>query len=154
MNKVAFIWDPAALDGRGALRIEVDGRDLAEVVGEVERPYAEAEGSPGIAGGYEGISPSQLAGPVTEHFMGVPGSDLACGPEDKTVLLGCECGEVGCWPLMAEIEPQEHAVVWSAFCQPHRDWSYEAMRALTFERRAYEAALADAERAVPQRLGS
>ncbi len=154
MNQVAFEWDPSALEGAGALRIQVDGRDLADIAREVELPDAEAEGHPAIAGAYVGLRPSQLQGALSEHFMGVPGSDLACGPPSKTVLLGCECGEPGCWPLMAEIAVLDRTVVWSSFEQPHRAsrWSYDRLGELTFDRSEYEHALDGASARVTEHL--
>jgi hypothetical protein len=35
-------------------------------------------------------------------------------------LLGCECGEWGCWPLVARIDQADGVVEWSHFRQPHR----------------------------------
>jgi len=153
MQRIAFIWEPAAVkEAResGELRVLVDDRDLVELVGEVELPYASAEGHPRIAGAYAGVHPRQLSGSISEHFRGGSGSDLACGPSDKTVLLACECGEAGCWPLMARIELAPGEVVWSDFEQPHRSgkWSYEDFGPLVFERGQYEAALTDVEAAM------
>jgi hypothetical protein len=126
-----------------AIWIEVNGRPLEELVGEVERPFAEREGSPDIAGAYAGLE-RRLLDSVDDHYHGAPGSDLVCGPRDKTVLLGCDCGEPGCWPLMARIEVEHDTVAWEDFTQPHRDerWSYDAMRPLRFDRRQYDEALA------------
>ena len=64
------------------------------------------------------------------------------------MLLGCECGELGCWPLMARIDVREGEIVWSDFEQPHRadSWSYQALGPIGFERNQYEDALARAER--------
>ncbi len=151
VNDVAFVWDESALEGLGAVRVEVDGRDLADIVREVELPYAEAEGHRDIAGSYVGLRPGQLSGPLTAHFMGAAGSDLACGPRSKTVLLGCDCGEAGCWPLMAEVTVDDRTVTWRAFEQPHRrsKWSYEALDELRFDRSDYEAALEQAQTLVP-----
>jgi hypothetical protein len=137
LDRVAFRID------NDSVAIEVNGRPLVELVGEVERPFAEREGSPGIAGAYAPLE-LRVFDSVDEHFHGAPGSDLVCGPRDKTVLLGCDCGEPGCWPLMARVEVDHHTVTWDGFTQPHRDerWSYDAMRPLTFDRRQYDEALA------------
>jgi hypothetical protein len=137
LDRVAFRID------NDSVAIEVNGRPLVELVGEVERPFAEREGSPGIAGAYAPLE-LRVFESVGDHFHGVPGSDLVCGPRDKTVLLGCDCGEPGCWPLMARVEVDPHTVTWDGFTQPHRDerWSYDAMPVLTFEREQYEEALA------------
>jgi hypothetical protein len=153
LNHVAFIWDAEAADGMGAVRVEVDGRALADLIREVESPYAEAEGHPEIAGAYVGLRPWPLHGSLPEHFMGAAGSDLACGPPDKTVLLGCECSEPGCWPLMAQLAVEDHEVVWRAFEQPHRSgrWAHDNVGELRFDRSQYMAALAAAEELVPRR---
>jgi hypothetical protein len=149
VTEVAFIWEPVRNQyrGGGALRITLDGRDLSEVVGEHERRYAEAEGHPQIAGGYAGLDPRQLDGPISAHFLGGPGSHLACGPPEKTVLLICTCGEPGCWPLMASIEVRPDEVVWREFEQPHRRgrWSYESFGPFVFDRPQYEQALRSVE---------
>jgi hypothetical protein len=137
LDRVAFRLDDQSV------AIEVNGRPLAELVGEVERPFAEREGSPSIAGAYAPLA-LRLFDSAWEHFHGAPGSDLVCGPRDKTVLLGCDCGEPGCWPLMAQVQVGRDTVTWDGFTQPHRDerWSYDGMRPLTFDRRQYDQALA------------
>jgi len=150
---VAFIWEPSAVKeaGRpGALRLVVDDRDLAAVVAEHELPFSEAEGHPDIAGAYMGLDPRQLSGPVSVHYIGGLGSDLACGPRDKTVLLGCSCGEIGCWPLMARVELGDDQVVWREFAQPHRSstWSYDGFGPFVFKRSQYVEALSAVEEAL------
>ena len=124
--------------------IMVNDRDLAELVGAVERPFAEAEGHTSIAGSYGGLSPGQLAGTPMDHFFGSPKSHLFCGPEGKTVLLGCECGEPGCWPLMARIDVRDVTVAWVEFEQPHRRdvWSHVGI-SFEFDRTQYQAAVAE-----------
>jgi hypothetical protein len=135
------------VDGESAISVEVNGRPLAELVGEVERPFAEREGSPDIAGNYAGIG-HRWIDDVDEHYHGAPGSDLSCGSKDKTLLLGCECGEPGCWPLLARVDASSEIVSWEDFEQPHRGerWSYDQLRPFTFERAQYDAALSELRR--------
>ncbi|VTR76625.1 hypothetical protein [Cellulomonas hominis] len=58
-------------------------------------------------------------------------------------LLGCDCGEVGCWPLEADVVLTDHQVTWSGFAQPHRPaWSYAGVGPFVFDRRQYEDAVA------------
>lgn len=54
-----------------------------------------------------------------------------------------ECGEAGCWPLMARIEVSADVVCWADFEQPFRreTWDYGDLR-LCFDRGQYETALA------------
>ncbi len=128
---------------RPVIRVVVDGRDLAELVRDVEAPYAQADGHPDLAGRYVGLDLRELRSSVQEHFTGAEGSDLACGPVGKTVLLGCTCGVAGCWPLMARIEVRDDDILWSDFEQPHRrdTWSYADFGPITFTRAQYEQTL-------------
>lgn len=51
-------------------------------------------------GAYGGLIPAYYRyGPLDEHFLGKETVGLGA----KTAVLGCECGEVGCWTLMARI---------------------------------------------------
>src|SRR5690606_20665680 len=60
-------------------------------------------------------------------------------------LLGCTCGEVGCWPLSARVSAGEDRVEWAGFSQPHRpDWVYEDLGVFAFERHQYERAVSTA----------
>ena len=143
MDTVEFRW--LTDNGRYSVRnldVLVNGTPLAETIAEVERPSAARSGQPDLAGTYSGIPDYYLRKlTVRDHFLGAPGSDLACGSEEKTVLLACECGEPGCWPLMARVIVAVDTVTWSEFEQPYREaWDYGGFT-LTFDRQQYENAL-------------
>lgn len=122
-----------------SIEIEIDGRPLQELARSVELPYAQAEGSPSIAGGYEGLGPDQI-NRDSAHFLGLP---VATWFEDgDTVLLGCECGEWGCWPLTAFVTVSDAEVSWSRFRTGHRDWDLSTLGPFRFHRAEYEASLA------------
>jgi hypothetical protein len=55
-------------------------------------------------------------GLMEEHFHGRSTDAM----EPKTPVLGCECGEWGCWPLMARITATTDLVIWDCFEQQHR----------------------------------
>lgn len=90
--------------------------------------------------GYGGIIPSFYRfGPLDAHYLG--GS--APQPNAKVPLLGCECGEWGCWPLLATIRATEETVTWSDFEQPHRKArDYAEFGPFVFDRAQYDEALA------------
>jgi hypothetical protein len=68
--------------------------------------------------GYGGIIPAWFNyGPLHEYFLGRAKDTFW---NDRVYLLGCICGEVGCWPLEAVIHEQGAHIVWSRFAQPHR----------------------------------
>ena len=134
-------WEPDSPD----LVILVNGRELIDLIHEVELPFARAEGSPGIAGGYAWL-PARLVLPPARHFLGEPVP--LYGGSAKAALLECSCGVPGCWPLYARIEVAERTVAWRDFEQPHRSpdrgrsssWSYDGL-SFRFDRAAYEAEL-------------
>jgi hypothetical protein len=112
-----------------------------------ERPYAEREGAPEIAGEYTGLRADRSTCPPAHHFLGNPSWDIYRYGEKIQVLV-CECGEPGCGPLVCRIEVGDDRVVWSDFEQPHRSapkskrvWNYEGFGPFVFERAQYEAAL-------------
>ena len=35
-------------------------------------------------------------------------------------VLGCDCGEAGCWPLLCRVRLAGDTVIWDQFRQPHR----------------------------------
>ena len=111
------------------VRVLIDGIDLAALVRAVELGPATEEGYPEIAGAYDGLLPSDWKSP--------PERD---GTDGRVAVLGCVCGEVGCWSLRARIEINERYVRWSDFQQPHRpDWSYAGFGPFVFERTNYDA---------------
>jgi hypothetical protein len=113
---------------------------VIDLVRPVERPYAKAEGNRSLAGSYAGL----VVGPglPATHDLGEP-VETWFGDGD-TVLLGCECGESGCWPLTARVTVTDTTVTWLEFCTGHRDWDLSAVGPFTFDRRAYEVTLAKA----------
>ena len=128
------------------MNIFISGRSLIDIIREIEQPFAEKEGAPNIAGGYQGLSARIIFSP-SQHLLGDPhwsyGNDLG-----QTQLLQCTCGEAGCWPLFARITVEADYVTWDEFFQPHRGpnsrtshWRYDSLPPFIFERAAYEAAL-------------
>lgn len=60
----------------------------------------------------------------------------------RAAVLGCTCGEVGCWPLVTEMVVTATEVTWTRFEQPHRlGRDYTGFGPFTFAREEYEAAL-------------
>lgn len=142
-NKISF--EISEING-GALSVTpcIDGIPLTTLVAEFE----DASGYTDPAGGYGGLIPSYFNfGPLVRYF---------CGPEDnqdesdnnkQIYVLGCECGELGCWPLMASVTPVEAGYRWAGFNQPFRPQrDYDAFGPFVFERGQYEAAVRDAAR--------
>ena len=116
----------------------IDGRSLRDLISS----YESAQGySPG--GAYDGLVPEHFDfGDLHEHLLG-RGSEQSQEPGHASVL-GCDCGEVGCWPLDVAVTVTTNEVTWSRFAQPHRpEWDYSGFGSFTFDRSSYEAAVAD-----------
>lgn len=84
---------------------------------------------------YGGLIPGSYSfGSAREHY-GPSGSD-------KSPLLGCQCGEWGCWPLLARITATDRVVRWTEFEQPFRDErDYASFGPFVFDASAYAAAV-------------
>jgi hypothetical protein len=123
------------------IRIEVNGTDLVELVRQAELPSAEADEEPELAGTYVGLVPGYIRMDLAGQFLGGSGTWLYSEGEGKTALLSCNCGEVGCSPLLARVTVDEDTITWDEFEQPTRpDWDYDGF-GFTFARAQYEQAL-------------
>jgi hypothetical protein len=146
MDEVAFELAPAGgdyADDLTQIRIEVNGMSLIELVRRAELPSAQADGEEELAGTYVGLVPGYIRIDLASQFLGTPGNSLSPGPDEKTALLSCNCGEVGCSPLLARVTVDNETVTWDEFEQPTRpDWDYDGF-GFTFERAQYEQALLD-----------
>ena len=131
------------VDGAKALVPFIDGQSLVDLVAafETQRGYAPA-------GGYAGIIPAHFNfGDLRRYYEA---REARQWPKpDHAWLLGCDCGEVGCWPLTARIEVAADAVAWSDFGQDHRPgWNYEGFGPFVFDRHQYASAVSRAVGAV------
>jgi len=120
----------------------VDGEPLTARIHRFER----ATGMETRDISYGGLIPASYRfGSASVHYFAGSESVVADG---KSPVLGCECGEWGCWPLLARVVVDQDAVTWTDFEQPHRrDRDYSGFGPFVFDRRAYEeavAAIADA----------
>ncbi|MEU9994177.1 hypothetical protein [Streptomyces sp. NPDC050848] len=134
-NEIRF--DCRHRGGGGPLVVlpHIDGRPLTELIDSFEL----AAGMQPAGDAYGGLIPEFFRfGPLQDHFFGR--STNAMGP--KTPVLGCECGEWGCWPLMARITTTTDLVIWDAFEQPHRKTrEYAAFGPFQFDRHQDDDAL-------------
>jgi hypothetical protein len=110
-----------------------------------------------LISGYEHAAgfdvPGAYAGLVLDRFnFGDPTAYLLGRPDSAywtkvgvIALLGCDCGEVGCWPLQARVLVDDDHVTWLGFSQPFRPQrDYGSFGPLTFRRSQYERAIRDA----------
>lgn len=102
----------------------------------------EAQFEPEIAGLYEGLN-IDLVDHIEAHFTGRLQEDDIFNYEGKTLVLGCNCGLPGCWPLLVKITETGDSIIWSHFEQPHRTedsaggyWDYSNFP-LHFHKREY-----------------
>jgi hypothetical protein len=95
------------------------------------------------AGGYRGLIPQFFNyGRFDRYFMGEFESGGNWAQIGCVYLLGCDCGEVGCWPLECQIQVDGDAVVWHSFKQPHRpERDYSIFGPFVFDARQYREAV-------------
>lgn len=131
-------FDVVPIDsGPKALVPTIDGRSLVDLVAafESQRGYEPS-------GGYAGIIPAYFNfGDLTRYYEAR--EDRQWPSPGHAWLLGCDCGEVGCWPLTARIVVGLDNVTWSDFSQEHRPgWDYEGFGPFVFDRKQYVSAVA------------
>jgi len=145
VDEVSFEFAPAGEDFPDGLRqieIKVNGVDFPELVRHAELPSAEADAEEEIAGNYIGLVAGYMRIDLAGQFLGGQGTPMFEGDDEKTALLGCGCGEVGCSPLMARVTVTDDTVTWDEFEQPTRpEWDYQGFGPFTFDRAQYERAL-------------
>jgi len=115
----------------------VDGASLAALVEAYERAkgYHPAGGCGGL------ITTYFKRRPPDEYFNGKSESGYGRG---TIYLLGCTCGEVGCWPLIVSVYQKDDTIRWDGFAQPHRRGrDYSEFGPFTFSRAQYENAVQD-----------
>jgi hypothetical protein len=118
----------------------VDNVSLVKLVSGFER-----------AAGYD--VPGEYAGLVLDHFKFGDLTAYLCGTSESAywakrgviALLGCDCGEVGCWPLEARVRRDDDWVTWLGFAEPYRpERDYGSFGPFVFRRSQYERAVREA----------
>jgi hypothetical protein len=112
------------------VQLFIDGVNLTDILKEIEKPSAEKEKNPEIAGHYIGLNLQFLK---KDHFLC---SDSSYGKDqNKTALLDCPCGCEGCWTSAAEILELEDTILWTDFEQIYRNgeitddiWDYQNLK--------------------------
>ncbi|MEU0871699.1 hypothetical protein [Nocardia brasiliensis] len=120
----------------------VDGVALTDLIDRFELD-AGIQPAPGAYGGLIPAYSRDLR--MDDHFHGR--STMATG--SKTPVLVCECGEWGCWPLLAEITVTEDLVIWDRFGPNHPTrGDYGRFGPFRFDRNQYDDALRDLSRPI------
>jgi len=142
MRKVRFAVQPWGDEPSTAQELVpyVDGVSLVELVAGFEQA-ARFD----VVGGYAGIVLDHFNfGDLIGYLTGQPDS-LYWARHGAISLLGCDCGDVGCWPLDARVITDGAVVTWRGFTQPHRpNRDYSCFGPFVFRRAQYEHAVRQA----------
>ncbi|OAA28227.1 hypothetical protein UG55_1006200 [Frankia sp. EI5c] len=140
MDSVEFRLETEPLPSGKALAVcpYVNGVDLRELVRAVELPFAEADRQPDLAGSYAGLHDPGVRWP-SRHFLGEPA--VTWFGDGDTALLGCVCGDAGCWPLTARVDITVNTVIWRHFRTGHRSWDLGGLGPFHFDALDYRTAL-------------
>lgn len=98
-----------------------------------------------VPGAYAGIVLDHVNfGDLSSYLSGAPQSTY-WAKRGVVALLGCDCGDVGCWPLEARVLVDDGLVTWRGFAQPFRpERDYGAFGPFVFKRSQYERAVREA----------
>jgi hypothetical protein len=131
-------FDVQPFEGALALTPVVDGISLSEMIAAFERDQRFQP-----AGGYGGLIPSWFQyGDLDRYFLGDFDKDSHFAQMGRVYLLGCQCGEVGCWPFLGRIRAGSESVTWDSFEQPHRkERDYSRFGPLVFDAEQYREAV-------------
>ncbi|MFC6565392.1 hypothetical protein [Actinoplanes utahensis] len=118
----------------------VDGVSLVDLVAGYER----ASGFD-VPGAYAGLVLDDFdAADLTGYLTGRPETAYR-DRQGVIALLGCDCGEVGCWPLEAQVLTKGDLVIWRHFTQPFRPTrDYGDFGPFLFHRTQYDDAVREA----------
>lgn len=141
-------WKYGSIDGTtipyggGAVTVIcINDEPLIELVRRCELPSARADAQEGLAGSYRPLWGYRFD---PDLFFGSP-SDSELRRPDGVVLMGCDCGVVGCWPLECRLRVEGDTITWDGFRQPFRPrWDHSALGPFVFDRVAYEREVARA----------
>jgi hypothetical protein len=105
------------------------------------------------AGDYGGLVPTWFNyGPLDVYFLGEANRENF--ERAGYYLLGCSCGEVGCWPLTARISKTPSQVIWEHFSQPFRqERDYSSFGPFGFDLDQYTRAVAELASKFPASAG-
>jgi hypothetical protein len=126
-------------EGSHVITPYVNGTSLVVVVSAFERDQCFDP-----VGGYGGLIPNRFnCGPLDRYFLGDFEPNSYFAKIGGVYLLGCDCGEVGCWPLSAHIETEGESGKWTTFQQPHRSQrDYSAFGPFIFDADLYRRTVA------------
>lgn len=147
MNILSFQVEPINPPDQLALAI-IPVIDAALLTTLVEAYEVESGYDP--PGGYGGIVPEYFDyGPLDRYFIQAFAPSTHWARVNGIWLLGCDCGEVGCWPLQCRVSIAEDLVTWCDFAQPHRPQrDYSRFGPFHFQLQHYVSAAADLQAAV------
>ena len=141
MDIVNFILEDASEENDLVVNVYVNNKNLKDILKEYENQFDKES-----AGKYEGIRLLYFDD-VIKHFTGNIKESIL-NFSGKSQLLGCPCGEPGCWPFFANIKIDKNKIIWNGFEQPHRKinspggyWDYCNLKAFEFDKNDYESKL-------------
>jgi hypothetical protein len=124
------------------LNIYINNENLIDILKDYEKQFG--ENNPGK---YDGICIYYFDDiDIIKHFMGEADKKNILNYTGKTQILGCTCGEPGCWPFLIKINISGNVIIWNEYEQPFRSkkrcgekyWNYSNLKALKFNRVEYE----------------
>lgn len=138
-NKISFVVEVRDEGLTHEVRPVIDDCELVELVGKFEACNGYSPN-----GSYGGLIPEFFNyGKLDKYLLGQTGDDGHWSNLGGIYILGCECGEVGCWPLICKVYVEGDNVIWDRFSQPHRpEWQYQGFGPFRFSLSEYQTQVA------------
>lgn len=151
MNQLSFEIVPFGYERCRSVAVAplIDSVSLIELVARFEE-----QSRFDCAGKYAGLVPAffRYGAFLDDYFLGKTAHDDWFGSPGKIAVLGCECGEPGCWPLLTIVGIEAENVTWSYFEQPFRkERDYSQFGPFVFDRSEYVEAVSAVGAKVRQR---
>ena len=134
--------------GKEVVDIIINGRNIREIVYEVESANLIREGNEPKTGGYELLDPDFVFLPY-RNFLGEPDHTLYTYMVDdgRVPILRCVCGDIDCGPVYVRITLEGDRVIWSDIGNPavgpeyrEKPWDYSSLH-FVFDREQYMSEL-------------
>ena len=107
----------------GTVEIYINNENFRQKIRDLELPFAEAEGSPMIAG-HSAIKPIELYNSLHDAYL-----------DAESVPI---FGNIDCWPLKVSIDINDDVVIWNGFNMNQREeWDYSELVRFIFDKNQY-----------------
>lgn len=119
----------------------INGVNLIDTLTVFETKMVEQTNDSAMPGHYMGLDPQELY----QNLMNP--EKYSWDDKHRSLVLGCVCGDEGCWPMHVDVRKKRDHIIWTDFENRFRNgefdivWDYSEIGPFVFDRKAYEEQL-------------